>query len=656
MQQLGIRTVAEFLATPKQQVLSISGVGPRTFERIVDAIERTRPAPDTLPPLSLLPDSLRQLELRHAPLPPALLPPFADLGCTTVGHALSLPAAVYGERGGLGPRAAAALRTAVDQLLRPALQQLDTRPPVDELDWPTLRGRLLAPLDEDERQLLCQRIGLGVPARSARQQAALSGEPLEAVQPKEETVRQRLRERAPSLLARLRHEVGREFEACDGIVRADRLPVGTLLHAAAKGSGDPGLPLRLAAFCFPDQFHGHGRWLSTLPARTMARLLQKLRMLTTPRLLPRTLASLVEHLRAVADHVPRGALLYLLADSCRVRVHADPERGEVVLPQQTTPSARLAEILAEEGQPTPFLDLLFHYRERFRAANPQRLQSSLRADPAFLEIGPGLWSLRAWHPDELAAAQPRAEEIVRAVNEQGGRHHVADLLPADDARTACLVLDLVRRDRRLRYLGRGDVCPAGHTRSLALENLLRDFRRAAGEVVYGRFVENQPEGSRRLVRRLLDHNRLFVFPSPDRIDVLTNYPFNDERLRRLVALVDGFLAERNGYAPLQTVLDEVNRCDLGGGWLTPTLLGELLRRHGPFEVLPGCWVARAALRLGTWLLRRARNALREANVAISLQEILVERPELSEFAGCLEGLLQQDPLVQTPDGMRFQIA
>jgi hypothetical protein len=214
----------------------------------------------------------------------------------------------------------------------------------------------------------------------------------------------------------------------------------------------------------------------------------------------------------------------------------------------------------------------------------------------------------------------------------------------------------VRRDRRLRWLGRGDVCPAGHTRTLALENLGRDFRRAAGEVVYSRFVDNQPEASRRLVRRLLDHNRLFVFPAPDRIDVLTNYPFNDERLRRLVALVDGFLTERNGYAPLPAVLEEVNRCDLGGGWLTPTLLGELLRRHGPFEVLPGGWVARATLGLGTWLLRRARNALREANVPISLQEILVERPELTEFAGCLEGLLQQDPLVQTPDGMRFQIA
>ena len=193
-------------------------------------------------------------------------------------------------------------------------------------------------------------------------------------------------------------------------------------------------------------------------------------------------------------------------------------------------------------------------------------------------------------------------------------------------------------------------------RSRALEQLLSDFRRAMGEVPLGRFVANHPPQTRRLVERLLRWNRLFVFPAPDRIDVLTNYPFNAERLRRLNRLVGRFLDRHNGYADLTSVLAAVQETDLGGSWLQPILLGEVLRRHGPFEILPGGMIARRKLGLGGWLMRRARLALRDANVPISVEEILAERPELAEFAPCLRELLAEDPLVQSPDGSRFQIA
>mgnify|MGYP003340251627 CR=1 FL=1 len=39
-----------------------------------------------------------------------------------------------------------------------------------------------------------------------------------------------------------------------------------------------------------------------------------------------------------------------------------------------------------------------------------------------------------------------------------------------------------------------------------------------------------------------------------------------------------------------------------------------------------------------------------------MDRVLADRPELAEFQGCLARLLEQDPLVQSPDGMRFQIA
>jgi hypothetical protein len=217
------------------------------------------------------------------------------------------------------------------------------------------------------------------------------------------------------------------------------------------------------------------------------------------------------------------------------------------------------------------------------------------------------------------------------------------------------VLDRLSRDPRVRPLGRGELCPATHKRSQVLEQLLVDFRRAAGDVVLGLFLQNQPEPRRRLVQRLLRENRLFVAPAGDRIDLLSNYPFNEERLQRLLAVVNQHLERRSGYAQLTALKAAVDRTDLGGGWLLPELLGDLLRRHGSFEVLPGDLIVRAELGIGAFLRRAMHKALRDAGMPLSVDEILRARPDLIEFAGCLHELLGTDPLVQTPDGCRFTL-
>jgi hypothetical protein len=188
-----------------------------------------------------------------------------------------------------------------------------------------------------------------------------------------------------------------------------------------------------------------------------------------------------------------------------------------------------------------------------------------------------------------------------------------------------------------------------------LEQLLVDLKRAASDVVVSRFVYNQPPQRQRLVERLLRHNRLFVMPSDDRIDMLTNYPFNDERLRRLIALVGQQLDQRAGYAQVAALKAAVDRSDLGGGWLTPVLLGDILRRHGPFEMLPAGIVARQELGLLASLMRAARKALRDADGPLSVDEMLRARPDLGEFAGCMRELLSADPHVQTRDGVHFSL-
>lgn len=648
----GIRTVGDFLARDKRDAQRIPCLRKNGWMELLEAIVRTRRQPPAA--AGLLPESLRSLPLRSLGLPDALAQRLADLGCSSVGHAFTLPAGVFAADGALGTDAAHALQDALERLLRPAFAPVAGAEPSDDVDWPTLRARMLAALDEENRDWFCARVGMA-DANGRMRSVPLEGAQDDVAARRDQAARNRLTLRAPSLLQRLREEYLRELEAHEGAVPANRIRAGSWLHAIAQGSGDPLLPLRLLAFCFPDEAHVDGSFVSGVPARAWQALRQRARAATTRRRLPLPLAELANELSSTLADLPRGVLTRLVDELPRLCIRADARLGDVVQPSEPAIARRLEQILVERGQPSRFLDLVFDYRERFQSASEQALKSRLIRSPVFVQLGDGVWSLARWHRDEIEQLLPVVDRICEAVRAGNDKQRVRDLHEGDE-RERWLVAGLVRRDPRVRWLGRGEACPATLGRSRVLEQLLRDFRRAAGEVPMSRFLENQAPERRRLVERLLRQNRLFVFPAPDRIDLLSNYPFNSERLGRLTNLVDGFLAARNGYAALQAVLDEVNRCDLGGSWLHPTLLGELLRRHAPFEILPGGYVARRSLGLVGWLMRRARAALRAAALPITVDEMLAQRPELAEFAPCLQELLAHDPLVQTPDGERYQIA
>ncbi|MCA8968041.1 MAG: hypothetical protein KDC48_24380, partial [Planctomycetes bacterium] len=179
------------------------------------------------------------------------------------------------------------------------------------------------------------------------------------------------------------------------------------------------------------------------------------------------------------------------------------------------------------------------YRERFRFASQARLRRHLATSSAFLRLAPDTWSLRAWHEQELADLAELTEATARRICQSGERRSVVELLRDEhpDERVAWLVLDRLSEDPRVRLLGRGEACAADRAQSSVMKRLLKAFRRAAGEVVRSRFVRNQPAAQRRLVERLLDNNRAFVQVAEDRIDTLTNYPFNAERMQRLIKLV-----------------------------------------------------------------------------------------------------------------------
>ena len=341
----------------------------------------------------------------------------------------------------------------------------------------------------------------------------------------------------------------------------------------------------------------------------------------------------------------------------RTAIELDADQGEVAVPDPRKPAARLLELFVELGAPATIQDLTFAYRERFRFASRARLLRHLCDDDAFVRLGPDRWSLRRWHEGQLGEAAELIEQTARRIAASEQRLDVIEMLePEHGTDTAWLVLDRLRHDPRVRSLGRGQACAADLGQSVVMKRLQRAFRRAAGDVVKSRFVQNQPEHQRRLVARLLDHNRAFVDLGQDRVDTLTNYPFNAERMQRLIKLVLDALQQRAGYAPAETLKELVDRTDLGGRWLTPALLADVLRRNAPFEVLELGIVALEDLRLTSILTRSARQALRELGEVVTLDEVLRVRPDLAPFRECVRELLRQDPLVQSPDGRYFVLA
>jgi len=595
----------------------------------------------------LLPTALLELPLPQLRVADDIASALSKRGLLTVGDLLQCARDLTDEQ-------TAAVREALDRVLEDGLRQFGS---ATSDDWETLRAQLLGPLDDDARKLMKAACGIGQPpeSRPVLQQLIGKGELDDSLA----NIRATLMQHCAGLLTRLHEEIQREFAAFDGVLRPEHAARGSLVDVlAGVDDDDRDLGLRLAAFCLPHECHLHRGVLHGLGSRRFRELLRTLPQIVPQHRLPLPVDSIVEQLKDGGIEAPRGVLLHVLRTELRTAIEVDGARGEVAVPDPRGPVARLVDILTEIGGPAKLVDLVFAYRERFRFASQSRLRRHLSLSSAFLRLGPDVWSLRTWHEDELNDVAELADATARRICQASDRQSVVALLRDEhpDERTAWLVLDRLANDPRVRMLGRGEACAADRTQSSVMKRLHKAFRRAAGEVVRSRFVRNQPAAQRRLVERLLDNNRAFVQVADDRIDTLTNYPFNAERMQRLIKLVREHLQQRTGYAQVDALKEAVDQTDLGGKWLSPELLADILRRNGPFEILPPDIVALSNLSLPSILMRSARKALREAGEAVTIADVVRARPDLAEFAGCLAELLSEDPLVQTPDGVYFVLA
>ena len=461
---------------------------------------------------------------------------------------------------------------------------------------------------------------------------------------------------APDWCARFRREVNRDLASAEGALGPEQLAAGTIASRIARESSDPLAPLRLAALLAPARWHLHGRFLTEMDPKELERLVRILRKETQPRRLPLLVEELETRLVRRHLHVPRGLLERLLREDVQRIVAIDMNRGEVVLARPTERSLRLRQILLEAAAPVAFDDIAFLWREAHQRVNRKRLRACLLADDAFVQVGRDLWSLRVTHAVELAAAAAHVSTACDNLRREGGRKHVETLLEGVcDTRMAWLTLDHLRRDPRVRALGRGELCLAGRRGSWAMERLMAGFRRAGSTVVLSRFLANQQPADRRLVERIMRWNHLFVFPEADRVDLLANYPYPPHRMRKLVALANLHLQLHGGTASLSSMVEAVHAGNLGGPWLTAQFLADVLRRHSVLQFLPGGTVALAELHSLHQIRRSARIALRGAHRALTTGELLATAPELAPYAEGLEEILHGDPMLELSPTGKWQV-
>ena len=88
------------------------------------------------------------------------------------------------------------------------------------------------------------------------------------------------------------------------------------------------------------------------------------------------------------------------------------------------------------------------------------------------------------------------------------------------------------------------------------------------------------------------------------------------------------------------------------------MLVDLLRRHGnnEYEILANDRIiARTDVGLSRWIQKQARSVIRELGRPMSPQEVMVQRPELGEFADAIAELMADDPMLASEDGVGFRV-
>jgi hypothetical protein len=656
LERLGDPSTALLARASREAMLALPGFDDATWRRLTDSLAANIDAalftPIPLPASpSVWPDTFTARRVDHLELASGLSDALRKSGLVTFGDLLDADASTLLANPDIGATGLAALRVALDH----ALPEGSPHERHHRRNDGGL-GRLLAVADERSRDYLVSRLGLdGRPPVPATRLARAFGLPSEGVPEFERQLRNLLLQRRRPLVRRWRRAAMTELRAQNGTARHELLARG-VLRTLGRACREPVAPFRLLAFFFPTRLHVVGDALTTVSEETCKRVLTEVQRLIAK--LPLPLPSFEAELRAAgAPPIPRGLLHHLLQHDANVQILIDHDLGEVLHRRRTTVGDRIEQVLRSARTNLALPDLLFRYRDRYGRARRARLLDYLWTESRFVEIGPGQWDLRERHVDQIELVEAEAARVRDILLTVGGRHDIDSLVEGGETtqRVLFLLRDCLRRDPALRTLGHGSFCPRQMRTSEQIAALVKALNQAMGELPLDRFLANQARQARHLRTRLLRENRLFVEIGVDRIDLLSNYPFNSDRLRELTRTVELHLEQRDGFDRIDSVLRAVQEVGIGGEFLTAHMLRDLLRRHGRFELLSEDLVAQRARGLKAWIQQRARDAIRRAVRGLTPVEIVAELPELADFAVCLEKVIGEDPMVQSPDGQRYVV-
>lgn len=655
LERLGDPGTALLMRTPREALLALPGLDEDTWHKLADQLSTSIDATlFTAIPLpaspSLWPDTFTARRIDHLELSSGLIEALRKAGLVNFGDLLDADASALLTNPEIGNTGLSALRVALERALPEGNRRLRRRRNDGGL------RRMLAVADERSRDYLVSRLGLdGRTPVPATRLARAFGLPTEGLAEFERQLRDLLVARQRPLLRRWRRAAMAELRAQNGVARHELLARG-VLRTLGRACRDAAAPFRLLAFLLPNKLYVVGDALTTVSEETCKGVLAQVHRLIGK--LPLPLPSFETLLRdAGAAPIPRGLLHHLLQHDAHVQIAIDHDLGEVLHRRRTTVGDRIEQVLRAARTSLSLADLLFRYRDRFGRARRARLLDYLWTENRFVEIGPGQWDLRERHVDQIELVEAEAARVRDIMLTIGGRHAIESLVEGGETtqRVLFLLRDCLRRDPALRNLGRGSFCPRQMRMSEQVSALVKALTQAMGELPLERFLANQAKQARHLRTRLLRENRLFVEVGPDRVDLLTNYPFNSERLRELTRTVELHLEQRDGFDRIESVHAAVLEVGLGGSFLSVHMLRDLLRRHGRFEMLCDDLVAQRARGLKAWIQQRAREAIRRCLRGLTPVEILAEVPELADFRDCLAQVVADDPMVQSPDGQRYVV-
>jgi hypothetical protein len=551
---------------------------------------------------------------------------------------------------GVGPRTVALVDRAIAEQFR-VLCSPPTDPPME--DWiDELRNHLTGPA----LALLDAVVGRQRRATDVATAAiALRLDP-ETVEEAAIAIRTALAKVAPSGQREFEADIDAEIRRQDGIIALVRIDPRSRLGTRLRQPGVRSWLLRLAAVMAPGQRTIECQRLLGIGYVRYRKLRDAVARDLTAGRSNQSLPAIRARLGLAADE--DGILLHVLERHARLRLRFTGERGEILVRCHRNRRARLEQIIEEAGRPLSLPDLAFAYQDRFGGCCRKKLRDCLYRSGTFLQLAPDVFDLRTHHLDSLELLRPFAERLSAAVARRGGRIEVDALVAAGriGPRSGAILRELLRRQSALRDLGRGRFVARHADGSRIVRNIVRELRRAMGEVVFSRFLQNHKESRRRLVSTLLRSNRLFVAPAQDRVDLLENWPFDASRLQLLERTIALALEERGGHAPLEKLLEVLVEAGFREQFLSPTLLVDLLRRHTRFELLAGHRIALPDLHLRERIRREVRALLRTAPEGLSIAQMLDRRPHLAEVGEALEEAVTKDPLLTTEDGLRYRRA